>query len=193
VIARALLEALLDEQEQILRGPPPLGPGAPAHGRLLAFVDALLAPWAQHGKLLLASETSSPSSSPGSRYRTGAYAAWHQHAALLLAECRPDVDAAVSAHLLLATVDAQLLSHVREEAGQERLARAAGPHDEAHRLGPAQAGPQSREPRGVSVALLARAESGSSPPSAAAVSRGSSTELAAPCGLSMMQCHVPSD
>lgn len=123
----ALLEALLDDQErhlqeQILRGPPPLGPGAPAHRRLLAFVDALLALWAQHGKLLLASETSAP----GSRYRTGAYAAWHQHTALLLTNCRPDADAAVSAHLLLATVDAQLLAHVREEAGidHERLARA---------------------------------------------------------------------
>src|SRR5687768_9766061 len=42
-----LAVALLDErerelQEAILSGPPPLGPGAPAAERLLAFVDAYL-------------------------------------------------------------------------------------------------------------------------------------------------------
>lgn len=122
----ALLQALLDEQERqlqerILRGPSPLGPGAPAHDRLVAFVDALLGLWEQHGKLLLASETSAP----GARYRTGAYAAWHQHTALLLADCRPDADASVTAHLLLAALDAQLLAHLREENAidHERLAR----------------------------------------------------------------------
>ncbi len=123
----ALLEALLDEQERelqerILRGPPPLGPGAPPRDRLIAFLEALLGLWEQHGKLVLASETSAA----GARYRTGAYAAWHQHTTLLLGECRPNADAFISAHLLLAALDAQLLTHVREEAAidHERLARA---------------------------------------------------------------------
>ncbi len=131
----ALLEALLDEQERelqerLLRGPPPLGPGAPTRDRLTAFLDALLDLWEQHGKLVLASETSAP----GARYRTGAYAAWHQHTMLLLAECRPDADASLDAHLLLAALDAQLLTHLREEAAVDRERLARGLRELATRL-----------------------------------------------------------
>ena len=122
----ALLEALLDQQErelqeQLLRGPAPLGPGAPVRDRLIAFLDALLDLWEHHGKLLLASETSAP----GARHRTGAYGAGHPHTRLLLAPCRPDADASLHAHLLLAALDAQLLTYLRQEAAvdHERLAR----------------------------------------------------------------------
>src|SRR5918994_5219968 len=73
----ALFLALLDEHEReqqdaILRGAPPLGPGAPARERLLAFLDALLRLSLEHRELLLASETSRP----GARLQTGAHAFW---------------------------------------------------------------------------------------------------------------------
>src|SRR5918995_7523710 len=67
--------ALLDEherdlQERLLRGPPPLGPGAPPAERLAAFYRALVELLEHHGHLALAAETGER------RYRTGAYRAW---------------------------------------------------------------------------------------------------------------------
>jgi AcrR family transcriptional regulator len=111
---QALFLALLDEherelQEAVLRGPPPLGPGAPPRERLLAFLDALLSLSLEHRELLLGSETARPLA----RLETGAYAAWHQHVALLLGELRPGADSRLLAHLLLAACDAELLTFLR--------------------------------------------------------------------------------
>jgi AcrR family transcriptional regulator len=116
----ALLQALLDErerelQEALLRGPPPLGPGAPAAERLEAFVGALFDLTLEHGELLLGLETTKPLA----RLRTGAYAAWHQHLALLLAELRPDADARLLADLIVAFFDAELQRFLREERARE--------------------------------------------------------------------------
>jgi AcrR family transcriptional regulator len=114
--------ALLDDQERalqeaVLRGPPPLGPGAPAGERLHAFLDALLDFTVQHADLLIAAD----SGRPGGRYHTGAYTSWHQHAALLLSELRPGSDAALLAHLVLAPLAADFVRHVTGEADSERL------------------------------------------------------------------------
>jgi AcrR family transcriptional regulator len=108
---QALFEALLDEheralQDELLHGPPPLGPPADPLERLRAFADALLDLTLEHRELLLALETSKPLA----RTSTGAYAAWHQHASYLLGELRPRADAALLAHLLLAAFDAELLT-----------------------------------------------------------------------------------
>ena len=75
--------ALLDDheralQERLLRGRPPLGPGAPAPDRLAAFYGAMVELLERHGHLALAAETGAR------RYRTGAYAAWRLHVAALL-------------------------------------------------------------------------------------------------------------
>ena len=110
---QALFLALLDEHERalqdaLLRGQPPLGPGAPPRERLLAFIAALLALSLEHREFLLASETSKPLA----RHRTGAYHAWHQHLTSLITDLRPDTDPALPAHLLLAWFDAELLSHL---------------------------------------------------------------------------------
>jgi AcrR family transcriptional regulator len=113
-----LLDELLGErerdlQDRILRGPPPLGPGAPPHERLHAFVSALAAFCEHHRHVLLASETARP----GARYMTGSYVAWHQHVAMLIGELRPELDAPVLADLLLAPFAAELLSHLRDGRG----------------------------------------------------------------------------
>ena len=109
-----LLMALLDEQERelqdaMLRGAPPLGPGAPARERVYAFLVALVALTDANADILLASETVKA----GARYRTGAYSAWRQHLALLLGEARPELDAPLVAHLLLAPLAAESYDQLR--------------------------------------------------------------------------------
>lgn len=76
-------------QAQILRGPPPLGPGAPAAERFVAFSTAYLAFVNRQLDLVLMSETSSP----GPRLRTGAHGFCRQHCRYLLTEHgAPDAD-----------------------------------------------------------------------------------------------------
>ncbi len=120
--------ALLDDgerrlQDAVLRGPPPLGPGAPPSERLLAFVDALATFTLKNAELLLAAE----SGRGGGRCATGAYAAWHQHVTSLLADTPPHVDAALLAHHLLAALAPDVLVHLRERGvGERRLRRSLG-------------------------------------------------------------------
>jgi AcrR family transcriptional regulator len=125
-----LVMALVDDeeralQERILRGDPPLGPGAPPADRVVALVDALVDLLERYGDLLRDSEASRA----GARYDAGAYAAWHQHATMLIAEARPGDDAPVLAHLLLAPLAAEHFTHLTEHDGVdlERL-RAALRH-----------------------------------------------------------------
>jgi AcrR family transcriptional regulator len=109
----SLLRGLPDEherelQDEILTGLPPLGPGASAGRRLMAFAGALLELTVEHREFLLGAETTEPLA----RQRTGAYAAWHVHLASLLAETRPDADPAVLADLILGLYDAELQDHL---------------------------------------------------------------------------------
>jgi AcrR family transcriptional regulator len=113
-----LVMALVDDeeralQERILRGDPPLGPGAPPADRMVALVDALVDLLERYGDLLRDSEASRA----GARYDAGAYAAWHQHATMLIAEARPGDDAPVLAHLLLAPLAAEHFTHLTEHDG----------------------------------------------------------------------------
>jgi AcrR family transcriptional regulator len=122
----SLALALLDEnamelQESLLRGPPPLGPGAPAEERLLAFLHALVDLLEERGEIVRASERSSP----GARLRTAAYAGWHLHLSVLLRELQPEADAAALAHVLLAPLAADTWLALRREGGLERGALTA--------------------------------------------------------------------
>ncbi|MEV6331310.1 TetR/AcrR family transcriptional regulator [Streptomyces sp. NPDC051909] len=111
-----LLWALLDDrerqfQEAYLSGPPPLGPGAPAAERLDAFLDALVDRVVEQRAILLAAQ----SAAPVARYTSGAYLAMHTHVALLVSQARPDTNAALLAHLLLAPFSPSLMHHLSEE------------------------------------------------------------------------------
>lgn len=110
-LALALLEESERElQGQVLRGPPPLGPGAPPAERLMAFLDALLAILEAHTELVVCSETAAP----GARYRSGLHAAWRTHVAVLLREARPGADADVLAEAVLAPLAGDLYAHLRD-------------------------------------------------------------------------------
>ncbi|WP_433198020.1 TetR/AcrR family transcriptional regulator [Nocardia sp. CA-107356] len=75
--------ALLDEheralQEKLLRGDPPLGPGAAPAERLAAFYAAMVELLDGHADLVLGAETG------GARFATGAYGFWFLHVRSLL-------------------------------------------------------------------------------------------------------------
>jgi AcrR family transcriptional regulator len=108
-----LLLALLDEserelQEEIIRGAPPLGPGAPPRERLLAFVEALHRLNVAQREILMAADADAGR-------RSGAHQAWRLHLALLLAELRPEADADVLAELLLAALAAPVQAHLIDD------------------------------------------------------------------------------
>ncbi len=115
-LALAVLEQKeRDLQEAVLRGDPPLGPGAPADQRLPAFLDALIDLLDAHTELHLVSETSCR----GARYRSGLYGFYRLHVELLLRELLPTQDVVVLADQLLAPLGADLFTHLRDERGIE--------------------------------------------------------------------------
>jgi len=111
-----LAAALLDERERqlqagILRGPPPLGPGAPAAGRLEAFVRAYLAYVAENLELVQMSQAATA----GARLRIGSHRFWRAHLAFLFAEAGA-VDPGLRADILLAALAAEQVAWwLREE------------------------------------------------------------------------------
>ena len=113
-----LAVALVDESERVLqdallRGPPPLGPGAPAPARLVAFLETLLELTERNLQLLLISDYDAA----GARYRTGVYGAWHHHVAVLIREAGLGAQASGLAHVLLAPLAADLIHHRLHEEG----------------------------------------------------------------------------
>jgi len=121
-----LLAALLDERERVfqdrlLSGPAPLGPGAPARDRLVAFLHALAELTDENLPLLRVLQRSKS----GARFHVGAYRAWRLHATVLLLDGAPGIDAAWFAELLLSPLAADLYHHQRYELGvtPERLRR----------------------------------------------------------------------
>jgi len=106
-----LAVALLDErerelQQELLSGPPPLGPGASPTERAGAFVRAYLAYVLDNRELVLMSETASV----GARFRIGAFRFWHRHLAVLCEQAGYEpAQASVLAHALLAPLAAEHL------------------------------------------------------------------------------------
>jgi AcrR family transcriptional regulator len=113
-----LAHALLDErerrmQEEMIRGAPPLGPGAPPCERLIAFGRAVLAQSDDYRAILMAADVN------GARFRHPAYAVWRTHVAVLLREADPELDVDAIADFLLAGLRADLITHLQDERGME--------------------------------------------------------------------------
>lgn len=108
-LALALLESSEQAfQEAFLRGPAPLGPGAPASERVIAFGRARLQRFTSDGELILAAESAGAA---GRRFGIGPYAAHHLHVSLLLAEVDETLDAVYVADVLLAPLSSELILH----------------------------------------------------------------------------------
>jgi AcrR family transcriptional regulator len=102
-LAQALLQEQTRElQEAIIRGPAPLGPGAPPQERLKAMARAQLALMDRHVDLIAAAEAGRP----GKRFNTGPYAFLRMHVGLLIREADPMADWEVLTDVLLSPLSA---------------------------------------------------------------------------------------
>lgn len=112
-LARAVLsekEAAL--QEQMIRGEPPLGPGAPARERLLAFGPAYLEFLEQHADLLNAAEGSTDT-----RLTSDVYGMYVMHLMVLLRETGCERAAPYLADVLMGPLAAPTFLHHRRVRG----------------------------------------------------------------------------
>lgn len=113
-LARAVLsshEAAF--QEALIRGEPPLGPGAPPVERLVAFGRGMLGLVDAHQGLLIAAEAGKP----GGRLGAQPYASYRFFVSSLLREAAPALDPDYTADVLLGALGAGLVGHLREDRG----------------------------------------------------------------------------
>jgi AcrR family transcriptional regulator len=106
-------------QDELIRGEPPLGPGAAPLLRLRAFGHAYLELLECVAPLVVLAESSAP---PGA----GPYAFYHLHVRLLLQDGAPGCDAELLAHTLLATLGAAKQLGLREVYDIDLERRKAG-------------------------------------------------------------------
>lgn len=134
-----LMVALMRERatalgEAVESGPPPLGPGAPARDRLLAFLDAVLEMVGRNKGLMaaLGQAVAHPPAEPecgagdvaDQRARFAVYQGWHAHVRRLIAEERPDLDAEMLADVLLSPLHNEVVTHALGAGEAERVAAA---------------------------------------------------------------------
>jgi AcrR family transcriptional regulator len=102
-------------QDRVIRGPAPLGPGAPAIERLGAFGTAYMDFLDTNLGLVAAAEFGS-----GVRFKTGPFAFYRVHVGLLVREAMPeDVDHDYIADVLLAPLSADFFAYQRRVRGRE--------------------------------------------------------------------------
>ena|SRR5688572_20823926 len=97
-------------QDELISGTPPLGPGAPARERLVAFGDGYLDLLERHADLLVAAI-------PSGRVGGGPHAVYATHLTILLREAAPHLDAAFTAEALLAALAPTHHMRARRELG----------------------------------------------------------------------------
>jgi AcrR family transcriptional regulator len=127
-----LLWALIEERVRALdaaieSGPPPLGPGAPAPDRLVAFFDAVVGMATQNVALMAGG-----AAPDGERQAGPAYQSWHRHVSRLIAECRPELDSDLLAHMLLGALHTEPVGQLLRSGDTGRLTELL--HDLLHRL-----------------------------------------------------------
>lgn len=116
-----LASAVLSErekafQEKVLRGEPPLGPGAPPTDRLAAFLVALTDLLEANLDLVIAAERGVA----GGRYRSRVYDAYRLHVSVLLRQARPEEDPGVQPDFILAPLASDLYRHMRRDRGMPK-------------------------------------------------------------------------
>jgi AcrR family transcriptional regulator len=122
-LAQALLEQhTIALQEAIIRGPAPLGPGAPPQVRLKAMARAQLRLLEQHGDLMAAADAGRP----GARFRTGPYSFLRMHVGVLVRAADPSLDWEIVTDILLSPFATDSFVYWRSVGGVEsdRILRA---------------------------------------------------------------------
>ncbi|WP_019927047.1 TetR/AcrR family transcriptional regulator [Nocardia sp. BMG111209] len=121
--AGLLLELLGDHvhalRDAVVQGPPPLGPGAPAGDRLVAFFAAFTDVVTDNAELMLAYQAMPPHEDAEELH-----VFWNEHVTALLREVRPDLDAQMVGMLLMAPLGGELLPQLARSGAKDR-ARAA--------------------------------------------------------------------
>jgi AcrR family transcriptional regulator len=124
-LMRSLMEdRALTLHDAVTDGPPPLGPGAPPHERLIAFLEAIVDLVTRNIGLISAQEHAQATRKHdgGVREANPVYVFWHGHVAALIAEARPDLDAEVLAHILLGSLHSAALAELIREGRSGRFA-----------------------------------------------------------------------
>lgn len=98
-------------QEMLIRGAPPLGPGAPAVERIVAFGRGMLGFIDANCELLIAAETGSPRA----RFLSGPYASYRFFISSLLRESVPHLDPDYTADAILAVLGGEFIGYLRIE------------------------------------------------------------------------------
>jgi AcrR family transcriptional regulator len=114
-----LAAAVLDEntrqlQDDAIRGPAPLGPGAPPQERLKAVGAAQLGILDRHAELIAAAE-----SYPKARFRSGPHMFLRLHIGVLVREADPDCDWELLTEFLVAPLTADTFVYSRRARGFE--------------------------------------------------------------------------
>jgi AcrR family transcriptional regulator len=116
-----LMRSLLDEhetafQEGVIRGEPPLGPGAPPVDRLVAFGRARFELLERHGLMLAAAEASERGDA---RFDFPVYVFYRSHISMLVREADPHCDADYITEALLAPLAATAFMYQRRARGMD--------------------------------------------------------------------------
>lgn len=130
-----LMHALMYErahalEEAVRGGPPPLGPGAPARDRLLAFIDAVVEVVSRNKSLMAELARSGLADPPAARAAIQdrdehpVYWFWHGHVSALISAQRPGADADLIAHLMLGAIHSEPVLAQLAADGPERLGAA---------------------------------------------------------------------
>jgi AcrR family transcriptional regulator len=115
-----LMRALIDDhetalQESIIRGEPPLGPGAPPAERLAACGRGRFELLDRHSAMIAAAEFGERDA----RFSSPVYLFYRAHIAMLVRDCDPTVDADYLTEALLAPLAADVFTYQRQVLGMD--------------------------------------------------------------------------
>lgn len=124
-----LMQAVMEQraaelQAAVTSGAPPLGPGAPAGERLIAFLDAVTELAGQNVGLMTAHEhaVATRKNTAVERQSNPVYDAGHAHVSTLIQQARPDLDATLLAHIILGSLHTEPIAQLVRDGESQRLA-----------------------------------------------------------------------